>query len=94
MKIIKCSCGSNSMRVEKRESCDKCQYNYCLNYEDGKCQFDDSACTGKNFDCEHFDSAAYDGQCEMNMSYGSSGCVIFFCSICQKFVDGFSTVEE
>lgn len=87
MKKIKCKCGCDKLIIENRDSCHDCKYNYCSHYDDGICDIDARTCNGKNFKCEQFDSAAYDGNCDLCDYCNGSGCFLMICSKCKKIVE-------
>ena len=87
MKIIKCKCGSEKMRIEKRETCNRCENNKCINNDDDTCEAHGEPCNGMNYDCpDYYGNAQENGQCDMG-SCGDLGCHIYQCAECGKVVD-------
>lgn len=87
MKVIKCKCGSEKMRVEKRETCDKCEYNPCCHCQQDTCSIEGVFCRGYDHGCKDYESRVdVDGECDVDTCHGE-GCLIFKCSECGKIVD-------
>lgn len=98
MKKLKCGCGNDKFKIEKRDDCADCVHNGANSgYSENK--------TSKHFDQGYVydpeiikelgierSEAEDDGECEMGSAEGE-GCYIYICSLCEKIKEHLYLVD-